>query len=74
MTFKGGATHILREWGSYNWSGQYSLLAKIIGAAHYANNNPTVFAYGALIHSANTPVLPANPTSGQIRQLTDATN
>ena len=71
---KEARNHALRHRVSYDWAGQYGLLAEIIGAARYAADNPLLPAYVAPVQPANSPVMPAAPTAAQIRQLTDDNN
>ena len=72
---KESKSHALRHRVSYDWSGQNGLLPEIIGAARYDADNPNLPNYVAPVQPANTPVLPgANPTTAQIRHLSDANN
>ena len=60
---------------SYDWAGQFGLLAEIIGAARYALDNPAMPAFVAPVQPANTPTYPNNnPTGAQIKAATDANN
>ena len=59
---------------SYNWAGQYGLLAEIIGAARYALDNPAMPAYVAPAQLANAPNFPNNASVAGIKAATDANN
>ena len=50
------------------------LMVEIIGATHYAADNPTFPSYVVTNQTLSSPLLPANPTSAQIRTLTDGNN
>ena len=60
---------------SYDWAGQYGLLADIIGAARYALDGPLMPAYAAPVQPANTPTCTNNnPSAAQIKAATDTNN
>lgn len=59
---------------SYNWSGGFGLLAFIIGAVRFAADNPLSPTFLQPAQPPNSPVLPANPTTAQIRAATDLNN
>lgn len=59
---------------SYDWAGQYGLLAEIIGAARYAADNPTLPPYVPPVQPPHSPVLPVGATAAQIRAATDDNN
>ena len=71
---KESKVHALRNKVSYDWSGQYGLLAEIIGAARYAIENPLLPGYVAPVQPANSPTLAGNATAAGIRHATDANN
>ena len=59
---------------SYNWAGQYGLLAEIIGAARYTLDNPAMPAHVAPAQPANMPNFPNNASGAVINATTDANN
>ena len=59
---------------SHDWAGELVLMVEIIGATHYAADNSTLPPYVVPNQTLSSPLLPANPTSVQIRTLTDGNN
>ena len=49
-------------------------MVEIIGATRYAEENPTLPPYVVPAQPLRNPLLPANPTSAQIRTLADKNN
>ena len=59
---------------SHDLAGGLSLMVEIIGATRYAAENPTFPTYVRPTQPLRIPSLPANPTSAQIRTITDENN
>ena len=59
---------------SYGWSGNFGLLALILGAARHAIDHPTLAAFVRPNRPPDTPNYPNNASGVVIKNITDAWN
>ena len=59
---------------SYGWSGNFGLLALVLGAARHAINHPTLAAFVRPNQPPDSPNYPNNASSVVIKNITDAFN